>query len=555
MSDKKTSSTSLRMPSLIGESTTLIKNIFNDPQPLPRKVPDYMRGKGGFWYWTGAMVMTAFLYEALTGLVLLFYYQPSNAYVSTMAFLNNTPYGVVILTSHLYGAYAMIVLMYLHLLRNLFVGAYKKPREIQWLTGIILLLLTIGVGYFGYSMSGDVLSQDAVDVGKGILQAFPISSIGLWLSLVFYGGGSTISLFSRLLGWHIVLAASIGVIFALHFFIAEYNTIMPKVEKGADKAPLVDKESKEYKPWFPYNMVYMSQISFLVMGLIILIPSILAVTPNVPELFSPFPQAAPGTAAAATAILYPPWFLLFIYKEMDFQLSIAVGPFWATVIYAGIPLIYLFLLPVLDRSENLKMQDRTVHVALGISGIAYLIGLSVWGAVDYGIEVAYWAFILFFAGIAIPVYLVTRYITDAVKSGKFKEASLPAMIVLMTLIAVFSFLSGIGITSYLASPDTGNAAIMIVLLVITVLLVVSAIAMILGILPEITWKSDKRMSGSSYTFLGAGYAFCAIALVSVMMVISPYGVYNGSLYGIGLGLLFIIMAAMLRLYRSYVYHE
>lgn len=543
------------MPSLVGESASLVKNIFNDPQPLPRKVPDYMRGKGGFWYWTGAMVMTAFLYEALTGLVLLFYYQPSNAYVSTMAFLNNTPYGSIILTSHLYGAYAMIVLVYLHLLRNLFVGAYKKPREIQWLTGIILLILTIGVGYFGYSMSGDVLSADAIDVGKGIAQQFPIQSVGFWLALVFYGGGSSISQFSRLLGWHIVLAASIGVLFALHFFIAEYNTIMPKVEKGADKAPLIDKENKEYKPWYPYNMIYMSQIMFLVTGIIILIPSILAVLPNVPILFSPFPQAAPGTAAAAAAPAYPPWFLLFIYKELDFQLSITVGPFWGTVIFIGIPLLYLLLLPILDRSEDLEMQNRPVHVALGIAGIAYLIGLSIWGAVDPGVPVDYWAFLLFFAAIIIPVYLITKYVTEEVKSDNMKEATLPMLVILLTLIAVFAFASGITISGYLASPGFAAATAMIITLVITAILVVIAAALILGILPEITQKPEKRMSGSSYTFLGAGYAFCAIALVSIMMVIPPDGSYNGSLYGIGLGLLFIIFAALTRLYRSYVYYE
>ena len=85
-----------------------IIKIMNDPQPLPRKVPDYMRRKGGMWYWTGAMVMFAFLYEVITGLVILFYYQPTAAYASTENFLNSTPFGSIILTTHLYGAYAMI---------------------------------------------------------------------------------------------------------------------------------------------------------------------------------------------------------------------------------------------------------------------------------------------------------------------------------------------------------------------------------------------------------------------------------------------------------------
>ena len=208
------------------ENKIEIIKIMNDPQPFPRKVPDYMRGKGGMWYWTGAILMFAFLYEAVTGLIILFAYVPSAAYSSTEYFINSTPYGMIIMTTHLYGAYIMIAVLYLHLLRNLFVGAYKKPRQNQWMLGIMLMLLTIGVGFFGYSMSGDVLSINATSVGKVIASDVPY--MGDYLKRIFFGNGTTTSLFQRMLGWHVVLVVLIGVLFALHFFLAEYNTIMPK---------------------------------------------------------------------------------------------------------------------------------------------------------------------------------------------------------------------------------------------------------------------------------------------------------------------------------------
>ncbi|MEM4772169.1 MAG: cytochrome b N-terminal domain-containing protein, partial [Thermoplasmatales archaeon] len=179
---------------------SLLELVMNEPKPLPRKVPDYMRSRGGIWYWTGAMVMIAFFYEVATGLILFLYYQPSNAYASTEAILG-IPYGSVILTTHLYGAYIMIALVYVHLLRNLFVGAYKKPREMQWVSGVILLILTVAVAYFGYSLSGDVLSSDATDVARGIINGFPF--IGSYLSLIILGNGESISLFTRYEGWHI----------------------------------------------------------------------------------------------------------------------------------------------------------------------------------------------------------------------------------------------------------------------------------------------------------------------------------------------------------------
>lgn len=82
-----------------------------------KKVPDYMRKRGGIWYWTGALITMAFVYQVITGLLLLLYYVPSDAYNSTEAIITTVPYGSLILTTHLYGAYAMIFLIYVHLFR------------------------------------------------------------------------------------------------------------------------------------------------------------------------------------------------------------------------------------------------------------------------------------------------------------------------------------------------------------------------------------------------------------------------------------------------------
>ena len=251
------------------KETPMIIKMLNEPRPIPRRVPDYMRKKGGAWYWTGAMVTVAFLYEVITGLVILMYYQPSQAYTSTENFVNSVPFGSLILTTHLYGAYMMIVLVYVHLLRNLFVAAYKKPRMMQWLTGILLLALTVGIGFFGYSMSGDVLSADATDVGTGIARGIPL--IGNYLSLIFFGDGTPTSLFHRMLGWHIVLAAGIGILFLGHFIMAEYNSIMPSHREANYRAPAIDEEKPGYKPWYPHNLLYMLQIGMLTLAAILII--------------------------------------------------------------------------------------------------------------------------------------------------------------------------------------------------------------------------------------------------------------------------------------------
>lgn len=96
---------------------------------------------------------------------------------------------------------------------------------------------------------------------------------------------------------------------------------------------------------------------------------------------------------------------------------------------------------------------------------------------------------------------------------------------------------------------------MILVLMITAVAIVVMVGIIKGIFPLSAKNVPKRMSGRTYTFVGSVYAFSAIAILSVMMVINPSDAYNSSLYGIGLGLVTIISSVLLRLYRSYSYGE
>ncbi len=528
---------------------SIIEQVMNDPQPIPRKVPDYMRKRGGLWYWTGAMIMIAFFYEAITGLILFIYYQPSNAYVSTEGVLN-IAYGSVILTTHLYGAYIMIALVYIHLLRNLFVGAYKKPREIQWLSGVILLVLTVAVAYFGYSLTGDVLSADATDVARGIAGGFPV--IGTYLMEIFMGNGQSISLFTRFEGWHIILAGLIGITFAAHFFIAEYNTIMPDPKKANYRVPAIDKEDGSYKQWYPYNLLYMIQIALFTIALILLIPSVLALIPHVPALFSPFPQVSATSPLASQVPPYPPWFLLFVYKELDFGISSTVGPFWATTIFTGLPLIYLLLLPYIDRSSTLKTTRRPVVVATGIIGIIYLIGLSTWGATMPGIPVNNVVGLLFFVIPLVVVIAQVYLISGRLESGKVKIQNAWKMYALLPFAGFIAILAGISIYAAVKQGTIYYTTATIFLLVILGISITALYASIYGVKRT---GEQKKLSGKGYVVFGGLYGFLALAIISIISVIPPTTTFNQSLYGVGLGLLFLLGTAFIALYRSHAYNE
>lgn len=531
---------------------TFVK-MMNEPQPIPRRVPDYMRKKGGIWYWTGALVTIAFLYEALTGLIILFYYQPANAYSSTTNFLNSTQFGSVILTTHLYGAYAMIVLLYAHLLRNLFVGAFKKPRVVQWFTGVLLLLMTLGIGFFGYSMSGDVLSLDATDVGRGIAQGAPL--IGSYIERIFFGDGTTISLFHRMLGWHIVMTALVGVLFLVHFIMAEFNSIMPRTTRNEYKAPLLDKEKPDYKPWYPYNVLYMIELTFFMFFLIIEVPSILALLSNVPALFSPLPQVSPSSPLASTVPPYPPWFLLFVYKAMDFNVVSTTGTFWGTVIFAGAPVVYLLLVPFLDKGKSLRVVDRPFTVSLGILGLIYMVGLSIWGALTPGVIIADWKVLLFFILPAVAVFSIVHLVVGMIKSGRITHPHPEHILINL----VFTGVSAFGLGMLLLAFASSRAMVYEIPLIIMAMVTAISFISLFIILNEREVLEDEKpgvmMKGSYYMAYSGGFAMSAVAIVYVISGIPQDSLTNGSLYGIGLGILFLISGAMVKIYRKTQFGE
>jgi quinol-cytochrome oxidoreductase complex cytochrome b subunit len=381
-------------------------------------VPDYMFTVE---HWLGGIAASALAWQAITGLLLLLYYQPSNAYGSTMSVINAVPFGSIILSSHLYGAYVMILAVYAHGLYIMLSGGYKKPRVLQWVLGVLLFALTLGISFIGYSLTGDVLATDAVDVGRGIL-----TSLGLQpLIPVLFGNGTELDLFTRLLGWHIIIAAAIILFFVIHFYLAEANGLMPRLKDANYKAPaVIDKSDPRIAPWWPRNFVYMVALALMVWGVIILVPSMLAlpgVYQYVPILFSPYPGPSPTSPQAAAVPPYPPWFFLFLYKIADMPLGLKFDMMLGMVA----PIIILLLIPAMDRSEKLHPMDRPLITALALVGITWIIELSTWSVFQPGVPVEpSWAALVLLPPLAIiaaGIYALSRYwsrVRDVAIGGK-----------------------------------------------------------------------------------------------------------------------------------------
>lgn len=541
---------------VLGEDPLKIEEL-----PL-KKVPDYMRKRGGIWYWTGALISMAFVYQIITGLLLLLYYNPSEAYASTEAIIASVPFGSFMLTTHLYGAYAMIFLIYVHMYRNYFFGSYKKPRQLQWIIGVLLLAVTIGVGFFGYSMTGDVLSFDATDVGRGIAQATPF--LGNSLEAIFFGNGTSTSLFIHMLAWHVILVLMIGLLFGAHFWLAEANGIMPSHKDVNHKAPAVDTEEEKHKKWYPYNFGFMTQLAMYSFGLLMLIPSVIALLPHVPALFSPFPQVSPSSPLAAYVPAYPPWFLLFVYKAVDFNLFSAAGPLSAlaaTAVFGIVPLVYFLLLPFIDTNDDLHPLSRPLVTSFGILGIIYMIILSAWGALTPGVQIPTSEVVAILLPPFVIVVAGVTFLSRMYKKGKFKvtpgKVTTSFLIFLFIMIyAVYSFGQNFTVSlvhtsglNLISSIFTGGV------------MVFGAV----GTMKSANLSNDyekKKESGNTYHMnknvamvLSAIMAVGAVIITYLIFQLDPIGAVPNAEFGIGIGFVLLLAGTIMRVYRAAFYHE
>src|SRR5688572_19513166 len=187
-----------------------------------RKVP-----KGINWFYTlGSATMFAFLSQAVTGVFLAMYYDPSvtNAYESARYITNDVFLGEFVRGMHKWGSSVMVILVFLHMGRTFFFGAYKYPRELNWVIGVVLLILTMLMSFTGYLLPFDQRSYWATVVGNNINGTGPL--LGPYLSDFLYGGpefnATTLSRFyaihmllvpgaiAALIGAHLYLVAKLG---------------------------------------------------------------------------------------------------------------------------------------------------------------------------------------------------------------------------------------------------------------------------------------------------------------------------------------------------------
>jgi menaquinol-cytochrome c reductase cytochrome b subunit len=204
---------------------------------LFRKVP-----KGTNWFYTlGSATMFAFLAQAVTGVFLAMYYEPSpeGAYDSVQRITNEVFLGELVRGMHRWGATVMVVLVFLHMARTFFFGAYKYPRELNWVIGVVLLVLTLAMALTGYLLPFDQRSFWATVVAVNINGTAPF--VGPYLA-DFLRAGSEFGAetLTRFYAIHMLLIpALIAALIGVHLYlVTKLGTTAPPWLRAELKEPL-----------------------------------------------------------------------------------------------------------------------------------------------------------------------------------------------------------------------------------------------------------------------------------------------------------------------------
>jgi ubiquinol-cytochrome c reductase cytochrome b subunit len=302
-------------------------------------------GGSRYAYTLGSSALFLFLVQVVTGVWQLFYYVPSadHAYDSIMYLRTEVPFGWLVHGLHYWGNNAFLVIVGIHVARVFIWGAYKKPRELTWLSGVVLILLVASMTFTGALLAWDELGYWAGEVGTSIAGTVPW--IGGFLERFFRGGGAMGQLtVARFFTLHVaILPGLLGLLVLIHLIaFRQFLSVGPwKPEKQNVSGPF----------WPDQVFKDLLVISLLLVALIAL------------AAFVPAPITGPADPVDTTYTPKPEWNFLFLYQA----LQVFKGR-WEPVGTVGLPLLIVLVLvlaPFLDRREERRPPKRALAMAAG----------------------------------------------------------------------------------------------------------------------------------------------------------------------------------------------
>jgi len=322
-------------------------------------IPNHLKR---WWWGLGGAPAILFGIQVITGLMLVFYYVPESkdAYNSVKYIITEAPFGWLIRSIHRWSSNMMIAALILHMMRVFFTSTYRKPREITWMFGVVLFLLTLTFGFTGYSLVYEQMSYWAMKVGTGIAASTPF--IGGWIS-DFMKGGAEIgqNTLTRFYIFHVVLLPIVTItVIGLHIYLIRAHGVKELHFKGEEET-----EKKTF-PFFPDHL-------FTEMIIVCIILVILIVL----SLLFPAELGSPANPNVTPLHIKPEWYFYPVFRWLKIN-SFYVGVL-GPIVFIGL----LFTWPFIDRFFEKYFPKKDIAFWIGVVGAITLTVFLFWEIVSH----------------------------------------------------------------------------------------------------------------------------------------------------------------------------
>ncbi|MBS2018900.1 MAG: cytochrome bc complex cytochrome b subunit [Deltaproteobacteria bacterium] len=335
-----------RIPIDVGE----LGKAVNEP------VPNHLKR---WWFALGGTPAYLFVVQIVTGVLLAFYYQPSQAtaYESVRYITDEAAYGWYFRSVHKWAASGMIAAVVLHQMRVYFTCSFRKPRELNWMVGMTLLIATLLTGFTGYSLVYEQLSYWGASVGANIADAVPV--VGSVMKKAMLGGDAYgPRALSRFFVLHTaVLPATIVLLVVVHIAMVRIQGVTElRFEDEKDDAP---KHFKFFPDHLATELILGLSLMIVLSALAVLFPA--AMGPKADPLVTP-------------EVIKPEWFFYVAFRWLKlFSGTVAV-------LSMGFVVFTMYLWPFIDAFVR-KRFSRDLTVTVGSIAVVAIVGLTVWEAV------------------------------------------------------------------------------------------------------------------------------------------------------------------------------
>lgn len=318
------------------------------------------------WYYFGGMTLFLFVVQVVTGILLLLYYRPSaeNAFESVQFIVTEVQFGWLIRSIHSWSANLMIATLFIHLFSVFFLRAYHRPREITWVSGVVLLFIAICFGFSGYLLPWNKLAFFATKVGTEIAGVIPV--VGHTL-LRFLRGGDDVTgaTLTRFFGFHVaVLPAAATVFIGLHVLLVQLH--------GMSVPPSIQKQDVKKMKFIP-NFLLRDLIGWILA--IGVLAALAAIFPwELGEKADPFAPAPAG--------IKPEWYFLFMFQTLKYLPATILGIDGEVlgIMAFNVFALLLFIVPFVDRDPG-NRKRRLIFNVIGVVALLYIVVMTIVGYV------------------------------------------------------------------------------------------------------------------------------------------------------------------------------